>query len=1026
MPGGLTRDTDLHFPSVTIVTASAGAGKTYALTHRYVQILLSTKIPHNSLQNILAITFTNNAASDMKQRILKILKLAALGEEKTLADLQQIITGDRAELQQRARRLVGHILDNYSDFQVRTIDSFMSTVFKSSSLEFGFHPDFEISLSTDWMFDEGLELFMRDVRENSPKADVVGKILELVSENKTRDDAFLWNPYRDFARQVKKIYTLIASQTKTLVTGRAPADISETKTRISSQAHVIQALIGQSTLTINSHFSRDLELIRSGNIEALLGRKLRGNPVLKPKGKAEKAVHEQWIQRIEAEHGKLNDLLQEYILKYSESYFEPYIELYGLLQETIGLLKRRYGTIFIDDVNKSLAGTLRLEAVPEIYFKLGDTIFHYLIDEFQDTSQIQWQNLFPLVEESLSKGGSLFAVGDTKQSIYGFRDADWRIMKRLAEENVFPSARHEVAVLETNYRSHAKILDFSREVFHTIIPHEGYEMQAAASGLSSFDQHATPEHAGKGHVEVSLIAEQEQGAEEEARLLEIVAECHTRGFRYGEIAVLTADNKHVTRISGWLNGRGIPLISHSTLDVRHRKSAAEFVALLRFLDSPVDDLSFATFIVGDTFAALLAAVKSETSRDEFVRFIIDEREKSRGPLYTAFRDRYEKIWNEYFEHLLNVVGYYPLYDLLSEAYKVFQVFETSPGEEASFVKLLEVVESFEREGTNTVKDFLEYSSDTANAEPWRIDVPKEIDALQVMTIHKAKGMEFRVVIVLLYDSTRRGSSYVLAEDEEFVRLLKVSKTMGENVEELGVLLKNEESREEVDALNKLYVAFTRAEQEMYIIGVYHTERKEPTKFLPTSGYEVSDKPAIVPSPILSQPVFKPYHHSRRKELRVQAYGGLGTEEAERGDLIHHVLSRIEFVHEDFAAQISSVTRDICREVAYTPSADELGAAITRCMAEQEFREHFSRKEGRTILCEQEISSGIGALCRADRIVIDVAQVTVIDFKTGGDESELEYIEQVRNYMALLNDIYPDKSVKGTIAYIDLLKMRNVP
>ena len=1021
MPGGMTKDTDLHFPSVTIVTASAGAGKTYALTHRYVQILLSTKIPHNALQNILAITFTNNAASEMKQRILKILKLAALGEEKTLSDLQQIITGDRVDLQQRARRLVGHILDNYSDFQVRTIDSFMSTVFKSSSLEFGFHPDFEISLSTDWMFDEGLELFMRDVREHSPKGDVVGKILDLVSENRKGDDPFLWNPYRDFARQVKKIYTLIASQTKPLGTMHTPADLAEPKREISSQAHVVEALIGQSTLTMNSHFARDLELIRKGNIEALLARKLRGSPVLKPKGKAETATHEQWIQRLEVEHGKLNNLLQEYILSYSESYFQPYIELYGLLQETIEQLKRRYGTIFIDDVNKTLAGTLRLEAVPEIYFKLGDTIFHYLVDEFQDTSQIQWQNLFPLVEESLSKGGSLFAVGDTKQSIYGFRDADWRIMKRLAEENVFPSARHEVTALEINYRSQEKILDFSREVFHTIIPGEGYETQSVASGLSTFEQHATPEHTGKGHVEVSLIAEEAQSAGDEARLLEIVEQCHARGFRYREIAILTADNKHVTRISGWLNTRGMPLISHSTLDVRHRKSAAEFVALLRFLDSPVDDLSFATFILGDTFAA-----QSGTSRDELARFIIDEREKSRGPLYTAFRDRYEQIWNEYFEHLLNVVGYYPLYDLLSEAYKVFRVFETSPGEEASFVKLLEVVEIFEREGTNTVKDFLEYSSDTANDEPWKIDVPKDIDALQVMTIHKAKGMEFPVVIVLLYDSSRRGSSYVLAENEQFVRLLKVTQAMGENVEELGILLKNEEFREEVDALNKLYVAFTRAEKEMYIVGVYNKERKEPTTFLPASGYEESDKPAIVPSPILSQPVFKPYHHSKRRDLRVQAYEGLGTEEAKRGDVIHRVLSRIEFVNEDFAAQISSVARDVCREMAYSPSADELSAAVMRFLAKQEFREHFRRMDGRTILCEQEIASGIGALYRADRIVIDNAEARIIDFKTGGDENEPEYIEQVKNYMKLLNDIYPEKSVKGTLAYIDLLKMRNVP
>ena len=212
MPEGMTRDGELHLPSVTVVTASAGAGKTYALTHRYVQILLSTKIPHNALQNILAITFTNNAASEMKQRILRLMKHAALGDEETLSELQQIVEGDRADLQRRALVLVGLILDNYTDFQVRTVDSFMSTVFKSSSIEFGFHPEFEISLSSDWMFDDALELFMRDVTKNSAYGRVVGNILELISENKKGGDNFLWNPYRDFAFQVKKIYDIIFQQ----------------------------------------------------------------------------------------------------------------------------------------------------------------------------------------------------------------------------------------------------------------------------------------------------------------------------------------------------------------------------------------------------------------------------------------------------------------------------------------------------------------------------------------------------------------------------------------------------------------------------------------------------------------------------------------------------------------------------------------------------------------------------------------------------------------------------------------------
>ena len=135
MPAGHNQGTGVRLPSATVLTASAGAGKTYALTHRYAQILLSGKIPHNALQNVLAITFTNNAAAEMKQRILTLLKIAAFGDGNTLQELGGRLSMEQADIQSKAARLIDEILDNFSDFQVKTVDSFMSTVFKSSSLD---------------------------------------------------------------------------------------------------------------------------------------------------------------------------------------------------------------------------------------------------------------------------------------------------------------------------------------------------------------------------------------------------------------------------------------------------------------------------------------------------------------------------------------------------------------------------------------------------------------------------------------------------------------------------------------------------------------------------------------------------------------------------------------------------------------------------------------------------------------------------------------------------------------------------
>ena len=535
----------------------------------------------------------------------------------------------------------------------------------------------------------------------------------------------------------------------------------------------------------------------------------------------------------------------------------------------------------------------------------------------------------------------------------------------------------------------------------------------------------TPEHTGKGYVEVDIVEEQEGDPPEKLALRTIIEECRSRGYRYSEIAILTPTNNHVIEVSGWLNEKGIPIISHSTLDVRHRKSAGEFIALLRFLDSPVDDLSFATFILGDVFSNTLANGKTGIARNDFARFIVEERARGRGPLYTAFREHFPNLWNEYFEHLFNVVGYFPLYDLVSEATKIFDVFQSSPDEEASLVKLLEVIKAFEQQGANTMKNFLEYSDDDATEDVWKIDIPKDIDALQVMTIHKAKGIEFPVVIVLLYDQSPRGKSFLLREDEHSVSILKVNKKIAENIDEIRELLEAEQFRDRVDAFNKLYVAFTRAEKEMYVVSVYKKERKEPTIFLPQKGYESAPKPSVSASDIQKENIFKPFHHTTRKPLFVQAYVNVGAQETKRGDFVHRIFSSIEFIEDSLDTQVDAAIARANREMPALLSLDEVKLLVHECLNDLGMRDWFIRKEERIVLREQDLTNGDGALYRADRIIIDPKTVTVVDFKTGGDESENDYVVQVKNYIEMLKEIYPDKEVIGRLAYVDLKKVRSV-
>ena len=1021
----IKKDTDLHLPVATVVTASAGAGKTHALTHKYVQVLLSNAIPRNGLQNVLAITFTNNAAAEMKQRILRLLKLAALGDEKTVKDLREIVSMEQSEIRVSAERLLNNIFDNYSDFQVKTIDSFMATVFKSASLEYGFHPEFEILLGADRIFDLAFDLFSRELKDNSPRAQIVESLIGLIAESKGKESTFLWDPYKNISENVKKIYDALGTQTKRLDTTNLSSELEDVKSDIRAQALVLRGLVSRSGLTMSHNSEKDLELAAAGDIQALIGKTLKSTPVNKPKGKSETGVYEKWIQQIDLEQEKLNILLKAAMLSYARSFFQPYAEAYTLLQDSVWRLKKQFGQIFIDDVNKTLAEHLNAEMVPEVYFRIGETIYHYLIDEFQDTSAIQWKNLFPLVEESLSKGGSLFVVGDTKQSIYGFRDADWRIMKRLTEANPFPSARHEVEDLTMNYRSLEKIVQFNRTVFHEIIPPLGFQQETEASGLSDFRQEVKEENRGKGYAEVDLCEKNPDIPSERSKILAIIKECTSRGYHHSDIALLTPNNKDVVEVSGWLNEEGIPIISHSTLDVRRRKSAGEFIALLRFLDSPVDNLSFATFILGEAFIAAIARNGSGIKKATIEQLLFQEKQRSAGPLYVSFRAKFPSLWERYFEHLFNVVGYSPLYDLLSEAYKIFDVFETLPEEEASLVKLLEVVQVFEQEGTNTIKDFLEFSSDDSSDDAWKIDVPKNIDALQVMTIHKAKGSEFPVVIVLLYDQPRRGSGYAFDESEDSVRMVKINEKLGMKVDELRSILEREQFMETVDSFNKLYVAFTRAKREMYIVGVYAKEPKDPTRFLPAVGYQPAKKPTVPPSPTASENAARPFHHIKRRFVSVQDGGDLGTEEAHRGDIVHRTLEAIEYATDDLAANLEDALQRVRNETRIGFNIEEMKSIIQDFINDPAVRSYFLRSEGRSILREQELTTGEGILFRADRIVVDQKSVTVIDFKTGSDEPEEEYVDQVRNYMKILGDIYPGKKPVGLVAYVDLKKTRRL-
>jgi ATP-dependent exoDNAse (exonuclease V) beta subunit len=955
----------------------------------------------------------------MKERILSWLKDIYFGDSNKIEALSEIVSLRREHLPAKAGAAVDEILRNYTEFQVKTIDSFMTSIYKASAIDLGYSPDFEIVMAPETMMAYAFNQFLRGVRKDTPEAEFLEKLLEIILDSRGGESAYLWDPSKNFLEETVELYhklSGIVSEAKIVDGGK---EIESVKKEIRDTAEDLNHLIEKSGLTKSkgSSFYKILEVVRRDDFPDLIGKGLISPPVLKPKKLGEASSYE----TISKQWDLLGDQIKRYIELYGKTYYTPYLKTYEAFKDIVEDVKRREGTIFIHDINKKLSDYLNHEIVPDVYFRIGETIYHYLIDEFQDTSPIQWNNLFPLIENSLSQGGSLFTVGDTKQAIYGFRNADYGIMKGLESKTPFSSAYHNVKELEINYRSLEGVVNFSKGFFQKVVAGDDkYREPASRSGLIDYEQKVKEDQKGSGYVEVIRCEKKDDEIAEKKKVQGLVTELKKRGHSYSDMAILAHRNEEVVNVTTWLNEMDVPFISYSSLDIRTRKLTAEIVGLLSFLDSPPDDLSFAGFILGDIFGGALESEEKAFGLEALHEFFF--RNRKNVPLYKAFQRELPKLWEVYFEELFKSTGYLPLYDLVSEIYRIYKVFDHFTEEEATLIKILEVIKNFEGEGRNNPGDFLRYAFDEeAGESDWTIDVPAGINAIKVMTIHKAKGLGFPVVILLLYEETTRGFQYILDEGIEGAHLLKMSKKISEASPFLGEKYGEERLKDLVNKLNTLYVGFTRAEDELYIIGVQGKKNQFPLDLLQTVDSQIGSKTPPRPRPSKTTQVdLELYHYSGPFILPFAAIEELNLEEKQRGEFIHRVLYFIDDLGESIESELERIIRRVNDELRTDYPVFNTKKDLLEFLSHEEVRPFFQKKPGRLVKKEQDFSGSGGDLLRMDRVVIDEDRISVIDYKTGSDKkAEKEYVSQLKNYARILEQIYPDKIVEGMIAYVDL-------
>jgi ATP-dependent exoDNAse (exonuclease V) beta subunit len=579
-----------------------------------------------------------------------------------------------------------------------------------------------------------------------------------------------------------------------------------------------------------------------------------------------------------------------------------------------------------------------------------------------------------------------------------------------------------VKELEINYRSLEGVVDFSKAFFKKMTAHhDKYREPAGRSGLIDYEQRVKEDHRGSGYVEVILCEKGEDEPAEKERIQDLIKDLIQRGYPYSDIAILAYRNEDVVNITTWLNEVDIPFISYSSLDIRTRKLTAEIVALLTFLDSPPDDLSFAGFVMGEIFRKALERDEKVLELKMLHAFFFRNRKKV--PLYKAFQEEFPELWAIYFEALFKSTGYLPLYDLVNEIYHVYRVFDHFEEEQATLVKILEVIKNFEGEGKNNPSDFLKYASGEETGESdWTIDVPAGIHAVKVMTIHKAKGLESPVAIVLIYEESFRGFKYIIDEEADGVHLLKINQQIMKASPFLQEKYEEKKLKDLLNKLNTLYVGFTRAEDELYIVGVGATRNQFPIDLLKEMDSQIGGKDVPCPrSPETSQEKMELYHPPDTIRFPFAAIEELNFEERMRGEFIHRVL-----YFENIEPELERIIKRVNDELMTDYSVETTKRDLLEFLNHGDINPYFQAMPGRVIKREQEFSDPRGNLFRMDRVVFEENRVSVIDYKTGTDrEAVKEYISQLKNYIRILKEIYPDRNIEGVIACVDLKEISRV-
>jgi len=1021
---------------IFIVEASAGSGKTYTLARRYIQLLLGSS-PNPSditLRQILAITFTNKAAFEMKERILEFLKKTAL-DKFSPAEQKEILgslTQDKISVQQKAHLAMDHLMRNYNFFQVQTIDSFINALLSGCAFKIDLSAKFKIMRN----YADYLNYSLDELIDKAPRDKKVSKIFAhfltqyLFIENKTG-----WFPKKDILALVNSLFTSVNMYGGEFIKLKiSPDNLFARKKEIIGQLAQLNENLPEG---IHKGFANSLNGFLGShpgnfNVDDLSDYFQRENfPV--NKGHEVNAKVERLWQSVRQNIRELCELE-------AFSLFHCYIDIYKFIMDDFQRLASQDDVLFLEELNRKARSLFDEEGltVAELYYRLASRFKHYLIDEFQDTSILQWKNLSLMIEEAIATGGSLFYVGDKKQAIYRFRGGEVSLFEDIQNQFGVFKIHHET--LLKNFRSQKEIVRFNNEVFSpdNLRRFLGQVLPSADVNdiLEVFkdSQQDHREEYDAGFVQVELMEgedKEQRRASIKEKLLTAIRELKTR-FNFKDIAILTRDNQEVADITSWLLAEGISVESDRTLNVRENPLIKEIISFLRFLNSPVDNLSFSSLIIGDIFTRA-AGLKVEAMHDFLFRMREKARKQKDVHYYKEFRQEYPLVWQELFEEFFKAVGFYPLYELVVSIFAKFQITEHFILYQGFLMRFLELIKSKEEEEFSDIAGFLEFFKEADESDLYVHAT--QADSVHVLTIHKSKGLEFPVVIAPFLGmdvqvGASRGS-YIVSAQEEGLKLLRLKKAYNHFSATLENIYRQEYQRAFVDELNNVYVALTRAKEELYVYIPSKINRGENLirTLIPETqsqrGQRKSRKqgqpqyPAFAIAPSRYQDWIAALRDEFLEESQIK-----NRDRLRQGEIIHYLLSFIENIAgRQIDSLIKKAFEDARQKFSDCEDLEKYSDIVKKLLSIKSLSKFFEL-EGAKISTEREVVDRLGQTKRIDRLIETEKEVWIVDYKSSHDEAE-QHQQQVGLYMKLIKDIYPKKDIKGFLIYLDDFKVEQV-